>query len=85
MCGPFTYTCTDNLGNPIDTSVFTFNSATPSITLQTNNLAKVGTYNLRVIGTLGAWGSTTILVTVNIQIGCADTTITPNPITTQTY
>lgn len=48
-------------------------------------LAHVGTYNLKVIGTLGSWGSATILVTVQITIGCADTTITPDPITTKTY
>ena len=48
-------------------------------------VAHVNTYNLRVIGTLGSWGSATILVTVNIELGCADTTITPNTITTKTY
>ena len=85
MCGSFTYTCTTSTNGAIDTSVFTFNSATPSITVQTNDLAKVGTYNLKVIGTLGSWGSTFILVTVNINVGCADTTITPVPITTKTY
>ena len=65
-CGSFTYTCTDNLGNPIDTSIFTFNSATPSITVQTNLVSHVNTYNLKVIGTLGTWGSAEILVQVNI-------------------
>ena len=32
-CGVFTYTCTDNLGNAIDTSIFTFDSATPKISV----------------------------------------------------
>ena len=58
LCGAFTYTCTDSIGNPIDTSIFTFNSATPSISVQTNLLSNAGTYNLKVIGTLGTWGST---------------------------
>ena len=84
-CGAFTYTCTDNAGNPINTSIFTFFSAGPSIRVQTNLVAHVSTYNLKVIGTLGSWGSVTILVTVIIELGCADTTITPNTITTKTY
>ena len=84
-CGSFIFTCTDNSGNLIDTSIFTFDSTTPKITVQTNLLSDVGTYNLKVIGTLGSWGSSEILVTVVIEIGCADTTITPDTIVTQTY
>ena len=85
LCGAFTYTCTTNLGNPINTAIFTFNSATPSISLQTNLLSDVGLHYLKVIGTLGPWGSAEIQVTVDIQIGCADTTIAPDPISNKIY
>ena len=65
-CGAFTYTCTNQDNTPFDTSVFTFDPAAPSVTVQTNDLAKVGQYDLKVIGTLGAWGSAEILLTVHV-------------------
>jgi hypothetical protein len=61
-CGSFTYTLTDSLLSPYDSTVFTFNAITPTINVYTTDSLKIGIYNLIVTGTLGSWGSSTTTV-----------------------
>ena len=37
-------------------------------------------YSLKLTGTLGLWRSAFTTITVNVILGCIDTTITPNVI-----
>jgi hypothetical protein len=58
-CGAFVYSLSNNDNSAFDSTVFTFPSTSiPTINVQTNNLAKVAIYTLKVIGTIpGGWGS----------------------------
>lgn len=57
VCGSFTYTIQMQGGGAINTSIFTFNSAVPSIDVVSHSNADINTYNLELTGTLGPWGS----------------------------
>lgn len=48
-------------------------------------MSKVATYKLKLTGTLGSYSSSSTIITVNIQLGCADTIITTNSIPNQIY
>ena len=50
-CGSFTYTLSKSDGSAYDSTVFTFDAATPKITVQTNDPTKVlNFYTLKVNG-----------------------------------
>ena len=57
VCGPFTYNLSNADNTAYDTSVFTFDGTTPKITIYSTLVSKINTYNLKLTGTLGSWGS----------------------------
>ena len=81
-CGSFSYTLTKTDGTSYDTAIFTFDPATPSIVVSTTSNTQIGTYVLKLLATLGPWGSVSSLITVTIALGCPGTTVTPQTIAT---
>ena len=57
LCGVFIYSLVNSDSSPIDTSVFTYNSGAFTLTIQTNNIAKVGVYNMLFKGYQGIYSS----------------------------
>ena len=80
LCGPFTYTLTKSDNSPVDTSIFTLNAAVPSIQIYSTNVIHIGTHNLKLTGTLGTWGVSSVFLVFTVAPSCWDSIITPFPI-----
>ena len=80
LCGTFTYSLTNTGGSPYDTTLFTFNSGVPSIDVFTMNRGRIGSYSLTLTGTLGPWGSASVILTFTINPSCFDSVIGVDPI-----
>ena len=61
-CGAFTYTSTYNDNSALNSDYITFNAVSKSYSVSTSNNAYLGTYTIKVVGTLasGATATTTI-------------------------
>jgi hypothetical protein len=82
-CTTITYTLSNSAGS-ID-SIFTFNAATPSISVSTIDTTKIGTYTFTLTGTLDSATSTTSTITVNVVSHCYGQTVSASTIAGQSY
>ena len=65
-------------GSAFDSSIYTFSSTTPSLTIQTSTESNTGVYNFEYAAYLDGLTTTTASITfkVTIETGCVNPTIT---------
>lgn len=77
VCGSFTYSLSNSNDTPYDATIFTFDPLTPSITLYSNDISKIGIYNLKLKGDLDSWAQSSTNLQITIEKSCKDAIITP--------
>jgi hypothetical protein len=75
-CGSFTYIATYTNGTALDTSVISFTSSSRKFVIYSSNPSKVGTYSIKVTGTLSLHTSLSNSFTFSLVITCIPKTIT---------
>lgn len=65
-CGSFSFSLANLGGGAYDSSIFTFDSSIPSISVYSTNIAQLGIYNLELTATLAPWKTEVIQITIAI-------------------
>lgn len=80
------YIMTLSSGSSIDTTLITFTTATPSISVYTTDISKEGTYILKIIGTLNGYSiSNSATFSLIVYDACTLSTISSTSISDYSY
>jgi hypothetical protein len=85
VCSSVAYVLAFSNGTTLDTSVFTFSSSPLQYTISTSTASKVGTYTLKLTGSLDSAISTSTTFVVTLTSHCYGQTVSASSISNGTY
>jgi hypothetical protein len=86
LCTPFTYTATLSDGSALNSAFINFTPATRSFSIITSNPIYIGTYSIKITGTLSSGGaSSTLNFSLDIKNPCQLALISPSSVAANTY